>query len=396
MKKFFIVCPLGFELTVVEEIQEFWPLLVAKDGRPVEQAVPAIKVEKGGVEINCEEILGFQLNFFLKTASRVLLRLAEFKVRDFPKLHEKIKNIPWQEYFSSANLNYEISASKSRLNHEGRIEETFVKTLKPILKAESAEAEGSIYVRIFDDLCTISLDTSGEHLHKRGWAQLKGEAPLRESIAAFILRQLVQKNSIEQLKKITICDPMMGSGSFLLEARALKHPNVGREFAFRKFKSCPKLLLSPSFALNYKLTPSLLFKGFLGSDLDAKIVDVAQKNWQSLETEIEKIERKSYMKASVELAQKDLFSDFNKVAAKTWIVINPPYGERLQDGAGGNINDYFAALASSEAEKIAVLFLASQPLGKKQCPDGYKITAEIPVLNGGLKTLLTVLTRRTM
>ncbi len=391
MKKFFVVCPIGFELTVVSEIQECWPLLIGKDGRPSAVPVPALKVDKGGVEIACEEILGFQLNFFLKTASRVLLRLAEFKVRDFPKLHDKITGIAWQEYFTSSNLNYEISASKSRLNHEGRIEETFVKTLKNILKAPSAEPEGSVYVRVFDDLCTISLDTSGEHLHKRSWATLKGEAPLRESIAAFILRHLIQGVTAEDLQKVTICDPMMGSGSFLLEARALKFPNLTRNFAFKKFKSCPKLLLSPAFALNYKLPSSLLFKAFMGSDIDSKIVPAAQKNWQSLEAELEKTERKNFVKAICELAQKDLFADFNRVPDKTWVVANPPYGERLQDGVGGELSDYFAAFAASGAEKIAVLYLASQSLAKKHCPESYKITAEIPILNGGLKTLLTVL-----
>jgi putative N6-adenine-specific DNA methylase len=394
MKKFFVVCPLHQEMALAAEIRACWPLLIGKDGQVAPAPSPALRILKGGVELECDEVHGYQLNFFLKTASRILLRLAEFKARDFPKVHEKIKALPWQEYFRTSRLEYVVAASRSRLNHEGRLRDTLEKTLRNLLPPAGAQAEGTVYLRMENDLCTLSLDTTGEHLHKRGWAPLKGEAPLRETLAQIILRQLIGDTEPEKLARIHLFDPMAGSGTFLLEARASHFPQWGRPFAFQKFKSCPKIFLSPSFIFNYRLPRATAFKSLIASDRDEKILLAAQKNAQSLEAEIARFEKKNYEAATWVWEVADLFADTlpkPPAGEELWIVSNPPYGERLRDSAEGDMGAYFAALAATKAGQIALLHPEKMKLKKAQVPAGYKISAEIPLLNGGLKTLLTVL-----
>ncbi len=398
MKKFYVITPLGFEAETASEIRRSWLLLLGKNGQVHTEPLPELILHKGGVELECDEFLGFQLNFFVKTASRVLLRLASFKARDFPKLHEKLKSIPWREYFTHGRIDYKVSASRSRLNHEGRIQETAEKTIGAFYKglsavAREAEAEGRVYIRIDEDLCTVSLDTTGEHLHKRGWAPLKGEAPLRETIAAFILRQMIGQMGPEVLRDLTLWDPMMGSGTFLLEARALHYPQWQRSFAFQKFKCCPKLFLSPSFALNYKAHFESPFAAYKGSDRDGTMLPVAQENWRSLEGEISRTERGRFQPARVSFEKHALFQDEIVNAPRTWIVTNPPYGKRLVDQTDREVSQYFRSLTKTGAEKIAILYPEKWRLHKGQCPAGYRLVSEVPINNGGVKTLLTVIER---
>lgn len=392
MKKFFVVCPIGFEIAVSQEIRKAWPLLIGKDGRAHEIPAPALEITKGGVSFEADEFLALQLNFFLKTASRILLRLAEFRVRDFPKLHEKIKALPWTQYFKTHHLEYVVSASKSRLNHEGRIQETFEKTIKAVLPEKSAEIAGSVYVRIDDDLCTVSLDTTGEHLHKRGWAQLKGEAPLRETIASFILKAATAGLTDNFLERTVLFDPMVGSGTLLLEARTQNCPHWDRDFAFLKWKSCPKLFISPSFKFNYKHSFQSQFKAYWGFDISEKMVNVARENFAALESKLEPVQKKAFKKSELHLSVHDLWTGYTSEFPEGSILVsNPPYGERLRDGASGSLEAYFTALSAFKPHRMALLYPESNtPKSFAKIP-GYRIFDQKPVLNGGLKTVLTVM-----
>lgn len=396
LKRFFIVCPVGFEKMLVQEMREVWPLLLGKNAQAQTSDFPELKILKGGVEFETEDFLGFQLNFFLKIPSRILLRLAEFKARDFPKLHDKVKRISWQEYFHTSAIEFKVAAGGSRLNNEKRLEETLRKTLADILpKSKTGEIEGQIYLRMQDDLCTLSLDTSGEHLHKRGWSPLKGEAPLRETIAVFILRTLQNGVNSEKIKDITLLDPMLGSGTFLTEARAMHSPQFSRPFAFQKFRSCPKLFLSPALAFNYKLPARPSFKAFRGSDIDQEMVGVATENFHGLEKDLQKWERKNFKAADVKIEQRDVLGDEAPAfEGPLWIVTNPPYGERLNASTQDGLADYAEALVRLKPAKLAFLYPEKSRLRKELVPASYKISAEIPILNGGLKTFLTILEPR--
>ena len=121
IRQFYVIAQPGLEEALKQEILEIWPYLLESDARPNSRPVRFIQPEVGGWLIEAPLILGLQLNYFSHLASRVLLRLDEFKVRDFPKLHDRLKKLPLDSYFSKQDFRIEVSASKSRLNNEKRI-----------------------------------------------------------------------------------------------------------------------------------------------------------------------------------------------------------------------------------------------------------------------------------
>lgn len=175
MSVFFIATPLDAEKIVAHEIESVWPLLLAKDLKPHGLPLPNLKIQEGGIELECDYFIGVQFNYFLKTANRVLLRIADFKARDLPKYYNKILSLPWGDYLANVPSSFKIAASESRLNNEKRLlestQEAFKKIFPPNKPSASMESKDSrsgveVFIRMYQDQCTISLNTSGDHLHK--------------------------------------------------------------------------------------------------------------------------------------------------------------------------------------------------------------------------------------
>ncbi len=393
MSRFFISTPLDFEKVTLQEMQEVWPYLLGKDAQVHSLPFPEVQIHSGGLEFEADLITGIQLNFFLKTANRVLLRLASFKARDLPKFYQKFRSLPWLEYLAHANVEWEVAAQKSRLNNEKRLQESAETALGEVFKGQKGvEGCGRIFIRMDEDLCTISLDTTGEHLHKRGWSVLKGEAPVRETIAAFILRSLLGEASGKELSETTLLDPMMGSGTFLAEARALYDGNFSRSYAFQQWKKVPKLFLSPSFAFNYTAPTTPLFKKYVGFDLNPEMPVIAEKNFKALEQKLEKVQRSKFQSAALELATQDGLAAEVAGAENLWLVVNPPYGERLSEGVSGGLKGLVQGLLNNyKPQKLGVIYPDKERLQK--APDGYKIAKELKINNGGIRCLFTLLTR---
>lgn len=400
MAKFFIVTPPGFESQTLQELKEIWPLLLGKDAKAHDLPFPAITELKGGLEFECEFFTGLQLNFFLKTASRVLLRLTSFRTRDFPKFYQKVKALPWTEYLQNGNVEWVINAQKSRLNNEKRLLESAVAALSEIFpEAKNTETKidtknepcASIFIRMDDDQCTVSLDTTGEHLHKRGWSFLKGEAPLRETISLFLLKKLMADAQASKLTQVRLVDPMMGSGTFLSEARSMNDGQFARPFAFQKFKKCPKLFLLPGFALNYRLPADPPFVSYTGYDLDSEMTTIAAKNFAETEEQIQAIRKKTFKAATVSFKQGNSLTEAQAEDQGAWLITNPPYGERLtmvleEDGLKAIVE---GLIQQFKPGRLGVLYPARDRL--KKAPKDYKIKSETNVNNGGLHTVFTVL-----
>ena len=134
MAVFFIATPLDSEKLVAREIESLWPLLLAKNLQPHGLPLPSLKILEGGIELECEYFIGVQFNYFLKSANRVLLRLADFKARDLPKYYNKILSLPWTEYLNQAPTSFKIAASESRLNNEKRLLDSTQEAFKKILR----------------------------------------------------------------------------------------------------------------------------------------------------------------------------------------------------------------------------------------------------------------------
>lgn len=368
MNSFFVVTPLGFEERVSEEIERAWPFLLSKEGRPHSAPCPEIERHRGGLEFKAEAFAGIQLNFFLKSANRILLRIDQFKARDFPKLHDRLKRLDLSAWLPEGPLRLEVSASKSRLAHEGRILQT---ALQAWNREEGSEGSLRVYLRIFEDTCDVSLDTSGEHLHRRGLQTLRGDAPLRENIAAFCLKELMGKTSEQEISQISLVDPVCGSGTFLIEAAHLWTPNFSRSYAFQKFRKLPKLFQQKEFAKNYRLPESPRFQNLIGFDLDPKMVQVAAKNAGEL--------------PGFRCEVGDVFQSKRppSMTGPVWMILNPPYGERLQELRMDNL--LRSLEASWKPQKIGILMTEAMRARLKNRPQ-----KEIRLLNGGLACVFCV------
>lgn len=379
-EKFFVITPPGFEGETRREIEEVWPALLDASSRPHAEALPELKTTEGGLEFEAELGAGLQLNFFLKTASRVLLRLEEFRVRDFPKLHERLRRLNLDAWLAPGPLDLRVSARSSRLAHERRIHETALSAWK---RAGVEKGRGArVQIRLEDDLCTVSLDSSGEHLHRRGLAAEVGEAPLRETLAAFLVRRLIADEPPAALEELELVDPMAGSGHLLSEAASLWAPNFARSYAFQSWKRGPKLFRQPGFASNYKLAMRAPFGAVAGFDVDPRMVAVLVKNRE-----------RGLFGSRARAGREDLFLGASEGAegGRRWVLVNPPYGLRLASPPAQEILDRL--LEKYRPRRLGIL-LPEDAARALRWPEAYVRVNETPVKNGGLACRFTVRERR--
>ncbi|MEZ0392068.1 MAG: RNA methyltransferase, partial [Pseudobdellovibrionaceae bacterium] len=312
MRRFFVGCNIHFESELEKEIREFWPYLIELDGRPHAHALTILETVPGGLLLEAPLHIGLQINFFSKLANRVLLRVKEFKVRDFPKLFQTLQSLKKDPLLQNLKFNYQVSASESRLNNEKRLKEILLE----VFGAETEDSEQSLFLRMHQDLCSLSLDSTGLHLHKRSQRTSQGAAPLRETLAAFCVRKLIGDEGIAFLQKFTLVDPMCGTGTLLREAATLYQPTLRHDFSFLQWAQTPKIFKSSQLRNNYpEFHP--LFAGLKGLDRDEKSVERAQASLQALGH-------------SSEISNEDLFKTTAKSEKLCWVIANPPYGERLK------------------------------------------------------------------
>lgn len=375
MDRCFIVTPPGFEAQTEQEIREVWPDLLDSSARPHSLPVPEFERLHGGIEFETDLFAAVQLNFFLKTASRLMLRLEEFRVRDFPKLHERLRKIDLKSWVGDADVRIEAAAQGSRLGHETRIEETARKAWN--VKGGD-DAPHRVFLRISDDLCVVSLDTSGEHLHRRGILVKRGQAPMRETLAAFCLQKMLTGVSPAESSEITLVDPMCGSGTLLLEAAAMWKPSVQRTYAFQSFRRIPKLFQQKHFERNYRLDADRPFGHYIGRDIDAKVLQAAEENADGLLSAEPTLAKEKIFNFAVEDLMK---SNENPAAGRRWVVCNPPYGERLASPPAQQLVDRM--IQRWAPERLGVLLPEGQARSLRW-PANSERVAEVPISNGGL------------
>jgi putative N6-adenine-specific DNA methylase len=223
---FFVAATPGLEALCLEELKSI-PLSTA-----------TLSMVRGGIEFEGRLQDCYLANLHLRIANRVLMRIAGFKASNFSSLEKKLASVPWELYLSRGTM-FEINTSTkhSRLYHKDAIDErisTSIANREGLIEfhqgsAPHITASQQIFVRVVDDRFTISLDSSGELLHKRGLKEHNARAPIRETIAAAALR-MAGYNGNEPL-----LDPMSGSGTFSIEAAMLATktpPGLYRDFAF--------------------------------------------------------------------------------------------------------------------------------------------------------------------
>ena len=307
-QRYFAVCAPGFEDVLLREVQ-------ALPG--VTDAAP----DTGGVEFDGPLELVYHANLRLRSAHRVLLRLDEFLAQNYPTLFDRVRRLPWELYLgSSPSYRLHVSARTSRLRQHKNIAKTVrdgVRArldplgLRPVLGEEGLE----LHVRFHRDRCTLSLDTSGEHLHRRGYRLLTSEAPLRETLAASVL--LASDWAAHDL----ILDPMCGSGTLLIEAALLATntaPGLRRSFAFEQAPFFqPSKWARLQGEARKVIQPSRL--RLLGNDLDAGVLELARTS-----------AARAGVAASIGFTRQDALTFSPASSARNPLLAsNLPYGQRL-------------------------------------------------------------------
>lgn len=314
MKKYTLISPcfFGMEKMLAREIKEL--------------GFDIIKIEDGRITYKTGEDGIQKANMWLRCAERVHLKVAEFEATTFDDLFEYTKRLPWAKYipYGAQFPITKASSIKSKLYSTPDIQSIVKKAVVESLKASYLESgmlkedkeKYPIYVFIHKDKVTLTIDTTGDALHKRGYREKASKAPIRETLASGIMSLVPWKPGR------MLVDPMCGSGTLLIEA-AMKGinmaPGLNREFISEKWRTLDKKIWwdvrKDAFD---KIDNDVKFKIY-GYDIDEEVIKIARENAQ--------------------IAGVDEYIEFNVKDATTFssdveygfIVTNPPYGERLED-----------------------------------------------------------------
>jgi putative N6-adenine-specific DNA methylase len=275
---------------------------------------------KGGVTVKGGWAEAWRANLELRGAVRVLARIAEFRALHLAQLDKRARKVAWGDILRpDVPIRVEAACKHSRIYHDRAAAQRIETAIRDAVGAPvSADAEISIKARIDDDLCTISVDTSGESLHKRGHKEAVAKAPMRETMAALILRQCGFDG------REPVVDPMCGSGTFVIEAAEIAAgltPGRSRRFAFEQLASFDatawQRLRGKAVAKVDGVESGVRFHG---SDRDAGAIQMSRAN----------AERAGV--AALTAFKQHAVSDLAAPPGPPGLVIvNPPYGGRIGD-----------------------------------------------------------------
>ncbi|MFC2968019.1 THUMP domain-containing class I SAM-dependent RNA methyltransferase [Acidimangrovimonas pyrenivorans] len=317
----------------------------------------------------------WRANLQLRGAGRVLARLGAFRAMHLAQLDKRARKFPWGETLRpDLPVHVEVTCRKSRIYHaraaSQRIERAIAEELGAPVVSDPAEAEVRIKARIEDDLCTLSIDSSGEPLHKRGHKEAVGKAPMRETLASLFLRQCGYSGTEPVL------DPMCGSGTFVIEAAEIAaglQPGRSRAFAFEKLASFDAAAWDRLRGATAAVTPECRFHGF---DRDAGAIRMSQAN----------AERAGVAAFTTFRCQP--VSELQRPEGPPGLVmVNPPYGARIGNkkllfsvyGALGKVllerfSGWRVGLVTSEAGLARATALPFRPPGPPVAHGGLRIT----------------------
>ena len=354
----FLAAPPGLELQLLEEARE--------RGFDAPVAVP------GGVEVAGGWAAAMRANLHLAVASRVLARLASFRAVHPAQLDKRARKVDWRAALrADVPVRIEATSRRSRVYHAGAVVSRIAGAVEAVGIPVRPDADDAVrlVVRLEDDLCTISVDTSGAPLHRRGSKQAVGKAPIRDTMAAGLLRAAGWDGTSP------VVDPMCGSGTFVLEAVARAAdlpPGRGRSFAFERLARFD----AASWDAMRRVDGAVPKAVFAGSDRDAGAVAAAAGNaaragvagWT-------RFDRHAVSDAAPPEGPPGL------------VIVNPPYGGRVGKGP---LFGLYAAFGRTMRERFAgwrVAMVTSDAGLARTCDLPWD--APGPILdNGGIKVRL--------
>lgn len=319
----------------------------------------------------------YRANFQCRTALRILKPIHTFKAKNADEVYEEIKKMNWENYLTEKSsfvidpVIFSNIFSHSKFvayRVKDAIADYFMEKVGKRPSVSLVNPDLYINIHIAHNRCTLSLDSSGESLHKRGYRVAQTEAPLNEVLAAGMIMKTGWKGESD------FVDPMCGSGTLLIEAAMIAMnvpPGIYRDsFAFEKWDDFDKELFDSVY--NDDSGEREFTHKIYGSDISGQAIAIASQNVKS-----------AGVARHVTLETKS-FQQYKEAPAENGILItNPPYGERLKP------EDLFG-LYEMIGERLKHVFMGYSAWVlsyKKECFDkiGFKPSRKIPFINGSLE-----------
>src|SRR5450759_723225 len=356
--------------------------------------------EIGGVAFDGDLDRIYQANLWLRTASRVVVRLGGFHASTFYELERRSKKMRWQDFLpETGSVEVRVTCRQSKLYHSDAVAERVLSAIAGAasrdieLKTGSSvgdddEVDGAdegsstspsrgptqlFIVRIVHDQCEISADSSGELLHRRGYRKEVAKAPLRETLAAAI----VLASGWDGRRGEPLLDPMCGSGTIPVEAALIARgiaPGLKRDFQFMRWPGFDRGLWNDMIERAHRsvINPTL---DILGADRDAGAILAAAHNAE-----------RAGVARDVRFSAESLSGSIAKIEdvinGEGWILNNPPYGVRV--GESDDLRDLYAtlgnALKTKRGWRIGILTSDAVLAGQMRLP----LRPRFSTSNGGI------------
>jgi putative N6-adenine-specific DNA methylase len=375
-EQYFAVSAPGLETFTADELRK---LGIAPKAAAQAGDAPGLSGEEGGggVAFAGHRAALYRANLHLRTASRVLVRLGSFTATQFAELRMKAAQLPWQLYLKPGQLvNLRVTCHKSRLYHSGAVAERVLAAIgdqlgRPSEQVKNEEPAQLIVMRLLHDQCTISIDSSGELLHRRGYRLETAKAPLRETLAAGLLLASGWDGTAPLL------DPFCGSGTIPIEGALMAAslpPGRSREFAFMHWPGFKQVEWQAVLNASQPVSTSLCLP-ILASDRDAGAVRMAQAN-----------AGRAGVMGSIQFAQQAV-SAIEPPTGPGWVVTNPPYGVRVSASKDlRNLYAQFGNVLRAQCPGWSVAILCSDRVLLGQT--GLQLDTSLSLVNGGLRVLV--------
>jgi putative N6-adenine-specific DNA methylase len=351
-------------------------------GEMKEMGFEDIAVEKGGVRFRGNLSTCYRANLWLRTANRILIPLVEFGCDTPQRLYEGIRSVSWHEYLNpDMTLAVDCNLRDSDITHSGfaalKTKDAVVDSIRDFCGRRPSvdvwDPDVRINIHIFRNRCTVSLDSSGESLDKRGYRLDTGEAPLRETLAA----ALVELSGWDGT--IPLVDPMCGSGTICIEAllKALRLPPGGirKKYGFQRWPSFDHGIWNELIAEANSRLSERIHGPVIGFDISPKAIQKARTN--ATRAGVEKF---------VSFSAGDIV-DMVPAPSPGILIFNPPYGARM--GQVETLKELYRSIGDTMKKRCkgytAYLFTGNPELGKWV---GLKPSRRIVLFNGPIECRL--------
>ncbi|MBA8771026.1 THUMP domain-containing protein [Staphylococcus coagulans] len=311
MYQLLAVCPMGLESIVAKEVQELGY---------------ETRVENGRIYFQGDASALVKANLWLRTADRVKLIIGQFEAKTFDDLFEQTKNLPWENYISeNGQFPVQGRSLKSTLHSVPDVQAITKKAIVERLKKayqvsgwlDESGAKYPVEVNILKDRVLLTIDTSGSGLNKRGYRLAQGEAPIKETLAASLVKLANWKGDTP------LIDPFCGSGTIAIEACLIAQniaPGFNRSFVSEQWDMIPEGLFDQLRDEADQQADYDKEIEIYASDIDPKMVEIAKRNAD--EVGIGDI---------IQFEVKDVNTLTIAHEGSIGLIGNPPYGERIGD-----------------------------------------------------------------